>query len=434
MGYKKSYYNIWSNTNDGKHIIYNTLADSISIVDDSLKENILNNRFSSIDDTVLNSLLMEGVIVDEKIDELEVYNYELEKQKYSNDLFHCMITTTLNCNCNCKYCFQQDIEKTSNERSFYKPIRKFITSEVQRNNIKETLIDFFGGEPFLEWKYIQEEISYYIKNIKKVKFRFYTNGTLLDDEKIHYLKSNKKYIKDLQITLDGIKEIHDSLRPLKNGKSCYDEIVSNLKKLKENDIKYVIRINFDIKSYKSIENLLVELEKNNLKDSSIAFYPVQAMTSGCSHYKDAVDNKEIVRIMIELTKLAYDKGFKISLRPNKSLVYCTASCNNSYIINTKLEVYKCALLQENKKFIIGKISEDGNLYNKTKEFYNWMSKNPSKINKCSKCTLLPLCGGGCSGSAIGKYGTYECANCYDMSVSYIKERVKLYYLKRYKGE
>lgn len=91
------------------------------------------------------------------------------------------------------------------------------------------------------------------------------------------------------------------------------------------------------------------------------------------------------------------------------------------------------MLQTNKKYKIGDISINGELINITNEYYKWMCKNPLNNTKCRKCKLLPVCGGGCSGSAVEKYGDYMHENCFDMNIELFKKRIRLYYKQKYGG-
>ncbi|HCD9507322.1 TPA: radical SAM/SPASM domain-containing protein, partial [Listeria monocytogenes] len=49
-------------------------------------------------------------------------------------------------------------------------------------------------------------------------------------------------IKFFQVTIDGNKEDHDSLRKLKNGKGSYERIINNLKQISYNPSKAFFRI------------------------------------------------------------------------------------------------------------------------------------------------------------------------------------------------
>ena len=91
---------------------------------------------------------------------------------------------------------------------------------------KNLEVDFFGGEPLMNFEVVKE-ITAYCRSIEKEKgknFRFTltTNGVLLDDEVIDF--ANKE-CHNVVLSLDGRKEVHDRLRKSANGKGSYDLIV-----------------------------------------------------------------------------------------------------------------------------------------------------------------------------------------------------------------
>ncbi|MFR4764057.1 MAG: radical SAM protein, partial [Anaerococcus obesiensis] len=68
-------------------------------------------------------------------------------------------------------------------------------------------IDFFGGEPLLNWDLVKNTVDYARSKEKEFNkhfnFTLTTNGMLLDDEKIEYLNKN---MKNVVLSLDGRKE------------------------------------------------------------------------------------------------------------------------------------------------------------------------------------------------------------------------------------
>ena len=90
-------------------------------------------------------------------------------------------------------------------------------------------LDFFGGEPLMNWHVVQQTVTYVRqqekKHDKKIKMSLTTNGMLLDKEKVKYLTDNHI---SLNLSLDGRKEMHDSMRPGVNNEGTYDRIMKNL--------------------------------------------------------------------------------------------------------------------------------------------------------------------------------------------------------------
>ncbi len=135
------------------------------------------------------------------------------------------------CNLRCRYCFAG--------QGGYGQWRMLMSFDVARRAVdfliahsggrKHCEIDFFGGEPLMNWHIIQETVSYIRQQEKKhnkiIKLSLTTNGLLLDEEKTRYLTENHI---SLILSLDGRKEMHDRMRPGVQGEPTYDRILKNL--------------------------------------------------------------------------------------------------------------------------------------------------------------------------------------------------------------
>ena len=122
------------------------------------------------------------------------------------------------CNLRCQYCFAG--------QGGYGQWRMLMSFDGPREHCE---LDFFGGEPLMNWHVVQQTIDYVHKQEKKhgkkIKMSLTTNGLLLDKEKVKYLTDNHI---SLILSLDGRKEMHDRMRPGVHGEGTYDEIVKNL--------------------------------------------------------------------------------------------------------------------------------------------------------------------------------------------------------------
>lgn len=137
-----------------------------------------------------------------------------------------VIYLTDNCNLNCKYCYQNKEKKDIN----FEYIKDIIDYEISHKN-KYSIINFYGGEPLLKKDLIKDTINY-IKSTK-TKTKFYygitTNGTLLDNDFIKYMK--KHNFINIGYSFDGIKESHNLNRLSIDYKETFDVVFDNSKKL-----------------------------------------------------------------------------------------------------------------------------------------------------------------------------------------------------------
>ena len=140
------------------------------------------------------------------------------------------------CNLTCEYCFASQ-GKYQGERALMsfevgkQALDFLIAHSGSRRNLE---VDFFGGEPLMNWDVVKRLVAYgreqeKIHN-KKFRFTLTTNGMLIDDDVIEF--ANKEMHNGV-LSLDGRKEVHDSLRKTASGKGSYDIIVPKFQKLVE---------------------------------------------------------------------------------------------------------------------------------------------------------------------------------------------------------
>ena len=157
-------------------------------------------------------------------------NYEIaiEDKPYIKAL---CLNIAHDCNLRCKYCFAG--------QGGYGKWRMLMSFDVARRAVdfliahsgprKHCEMDFFGGEPLMNWHVICQTVSYIREQEKKhdkiIKLSLTTNGMLLDEEKVRYLTENHIA---LILSLDGRREMHDRMRPGVNGEGTYDRILKNL--------------------------------------------------------------------------------------------------------------------------------------------------------------------------------------------------------------
>jgi len=166
------------------------------------------------------------------------------------------------CNMRCAYCFAQEGEYHSrqeqhgpslmNTETAHTAIDFLIKSSGERHNLE---VDFFGGEPLLNFDVIKQTIAYARvqekEHGKNIRFTLTTNGLLLDDEKAAFIN---EHMHNLVLSHDGRKEINDKHR----GSGSYDKLTDkfiNLANARDQD-NYYIRGTFTAKNLDFAEDVL----------------------------------------------------------------------------------------------------------------------------------------------------------------------------------
>jgi uncharacterized protein len=152
------------------------------------------------------------------------------------------------CNLRCSYCFAStgdfkgergllDLETGKRALEF------LIQHSGHRRNLE---VDFFGGEPMMNFEVVRQLVQYgrelEKKHNKRFRFTITTNGLLLDDEALEYI--NREFV-NVVISIDGRPEVHDYLRKTRTGSGSYEHILPKAVKLAEsrNQRDYYVRIN-----------------------------------------------------------------------------------------------------------------------------------------------------------------------------------------------
>ncbi len=153
------------------------------------------------------------------------------------------------CNMRCEYCFASkgDYGKGRMLMSF-ETGKKAIDFLIEKSaNRKALEIDFFGGEPLMNFKVVKQVVEYAREqeklHNKNIKFTLTTNGVLLNDEIIDFLN---KEMYNVVLSVDGRREVNDRVRKTVNGKGTYDIFIDKYKKLvsKRGDKDWYVRGTF----------------------------------------------------------------------------------------------------------------------------------------------------------------------------------------------
>jgi len=137
------------------------------------------------------------------------------------------------CNLRCLYCFAgQGCYGGADELMQGSTGRRAIDLLIDRSGGRKRLeIDFFGGEPLLNFKVLKELVSYARlqgqEKGKEFQFTVTTNGVLLDDEISSFLIEQDI---NVVLSLDGRRDVHDDMRRVPAGTGSYDMVLPRIQK------------------------------------------------------------------------------------------------------------------------------------------------------------------------------------------------------------
>ncbi|HHY28045.1 MAG TPA: nif11-like peptide radical SAM maturase [Desulfitobacterium dehalogenans] len=140
---------------------------------------------------------------------------------------------TQSCNLRCIYCYGDGGEYGAGGSMDTATAKQAVDWLITNSGkMKKIHLGFFGGEPFINFPLMKTTVDYAQGKAqeahKEVAFYVTTNATLLDDEKIAFIKEHQISV---QISFDGPKEVQDAQRPYATGQGSYDSVVPKIKKL-----------------------------------------------------------------------------------------------------------------------------------------------------------------------------------------------------------
>lgn len=363
--------------------VYNTLHRSFISLPQDVWENIRANDFEHLTKTEVSTLLDAGIIVHENIDE----SYLLRDIMYSSCLDSQKLTVLLSmtslCNLSCPYCYQ-DCRKDQNIKTFIS--RKeidVIAQFIEESHAKKVSIIYFGGEPTIN----QSTLVYAIEKLnaivgKNVYNMLITNGYEISERLIATIKKIPNF--NVQITFDGDRTLHDSLRVTSSGAPTFNIIWNNLSKLVDSIPGHVyVRVNVsksDFLPYMKLVDELFALYKYRISISFDAIFDGQKK----KNENNLEDSSRILELYDYISQLGYRSLPPIEFAP------CSANTRNALTVDENLKVYSCPALIYKKS--CGYISEDAKLRICDNE---WYEKIYNKKPCSDTCLYGGLCYGGC---------------------------------------
>ncbi|MBQ7506636.1 MAG: thioether cross-link-forming SCIFF peptide maturase [Lachnospiraceae bacterium] len=337
------------------------------------------------------------------------------------------------CNLACKYCFAGEGE--------YHGKRSLMSAEVGRAALdflvkssgarKNLEVDFFGGEPTLNFEVVKELVAYG-RELEKTypkhfRFTLTTNGVLLDEEIMEF--ANRE-MDNVVLSIDGRKETHDRMRPNRGGGGSYDTVLPKFKKmaaLREQD-RYYVRGTFTRNNPDFAEDVL---HLADLGFKRISVEPVVAPESApYSLREEDVPGilKEYDRLAAEMKKrIGTEKEFlffhfMIDLEGGPCALKRLSGCGSGtdYLaVTPEGELYPCHQFVGIDGFRMGDVR---NGVEKPEIADKFAEVNVFSKEECASCFARYYCSGGCAANAWNCSGDIK--GTYNIGCELEKKRVE----------
>lgn len=337
------------------------------------------------------------------------------------------------CNLNCSYCFASQGKYHGDRAIMSFEVGKqaldfLVANSGTRTNLE---VDFFGGEPLMNWDVVKQLINYgrSIEKEKHKNFRFTvtTNGVLIDDDVIEFCN---KEVSNVVLSLDGRKEIHDRLRVDYKGEGSYDTIVPKFQKFVKarGDKGYYMRGTFTHANPDFTKDVF---HMADLGFTELSMEPVVGKPTDPSALTP--EDIEIVKEQYEI--LAKDMlrrekegnpitfyHYMLDLTSGPCIYKRISGCGSGteYMAVTPWgDLYPCHQFVGEEEYLLGNVWDGVTNNDKREEFRKC---NAYARPECKDCWAKLYCSGGCAANAFHASGSIT--GIYEPGCELFKKRIE----------
>jgi uncharacterized protein len=436
--YKSNGYNIVLDVNSGSvHVVDDLVYDVIALLETGKTEEEVTSALSTtyqpeeIGEALeeCRELKEAGLLFTEDIYENAIMDFKARKTVVKALCLH----IAHDCNLACRYCFAEEGEYHGRRALMSYEVGKkaldfLIANSGNRRNLE---VDFFGGEPLMNWQVVKDLVLYGREqeklHDKKFRFTLTTNGVLLNDEVMEFCN---REMANVVLSIDGRREVHDRMRPFRGGKGSYDLVLPKFQKFADSrDQKnYYVRGTFTRNNLDFSEDVL---HFADLGFKQISVEPVVAQES--EDY--ALREEDLPKIFEEYDKLAAEmvrrekegKGFTffhfmMDLTGGPCVYKRLSGCGSGteYLAVTPWgDFYPCHQFVGHEEYLMGNVDEG---ITRTDIVDDFKCCNVYTKEKCRNCFARFYCSGGCAANSYNFHGTIQ--DAYDIGCELQRKRVE----------
>ena len=441
--YKLNGYNIVLDTCSGSvHCVDEVAYDIIAMYKNAEKEEIVSamlEKYADREDVTREDVLLcvddvksledAGKLFSEDQYEKLAFDYKNKSNVVKALCLHIAHT----CNLNCSYCFASQ-GKYQGERammSFEVGKQAFdflIANSGTRRNLE---VDFFGGEPLMNWDVVKQLVAY-ARSIEKehnknFRFTLTTNGMLIDDEIIDFLN---KEMSNVVLSLDGRRDVHDHFRKDYAGDGSYDKIVPKFQRLveKRGGKDYYVRGTFTHNNVDFTNDIfhMADLGFTELSMEPVVCPPDDPYALTAEDLPKVLEQYEILaKEMIKRKKEGRPFTFyhyMLDLTNGPCIYKRITGCGSGteYMSVTPWgELYPCHQFVGDPKYSLGNIWE-GVKNKEAQDEFRYC--NAYARPECKDCWAKFYCSGGCAANAY--HATGKISGVYEYGCELFKKRIE----------
>ncbi len=448
--YKNNGYNIILDVNSGSvHVADDILYDAVEIlsqcVPDKREPEELPGEAREAVEQGLSGKYPMAQIQEVLEDIQELINHE---QLFVEDSYQSFVTDFKNrrtvvkalclhiahdCNLACRYCFAEEGEYHGRRALMSFEVGKkaldfLIANSGGRRNLE---VDFFGGEPLMNWDVVKQLVAYGREqeklHDKRFRFTLTTNGVLLNDEVMEFCN---REMSNVVLSLDGRKEVNDRMRPFRGGQGSYDRIVPKFQRFAESrgEKDYYVRGTFTRYNLDFAQDVL---HFADLGFTKMSMEPVVAP----DEEEYSIREEDLPGIFQQYDTLAAEyikrkkenRGFQffhfmIDLKAGPCVAKRMSGCGSGteYLAVTPWgDLYPCHQFVGQEEFLLGNVDTGVTNFSIRDSF---KSCNVYAKEKCRDCFARFYCSGGCAANSYHFHGSIT--DTYEVGCAMQKKRIE----------
>lgn len=430
---------------DGVLYLFNPLSGALDrITDDKIREQWVDARQGLCrSEDVLGMFMKRGYIYHNKEEEAQLVKklQALEYQVTSKTL-RCHIIFTYDCNLRCTYCYEEGIPRTQDVVT--EEMLETMLAVIEQLRVDEAhekiQVILFGGEPLLWHEEQVKRVQTVLDRATKQgwELEIVTNGVDL----IHYVPLLREHvISEIQVTIDGPKEIHDLRRISPYGKGTFDRITASVDASLQSGLPIVVRVNADDQNVASLPQLQRFFDSKRWTSEPMFGSYLGLTFDLFGHHRHCSSAPVMLEKVLGMRK-RYPSIKGISLEawePLQFLLYpfmmgetrlpkfsfCGAQCSD-WCFDLYGDVYFCADGVGREQFKVGRFYPSLDLDPERVAY--WRPYDVQKADGCRTCKVRLCCGGGCQFQKAIKTGSLTRPHCTDPVLPLLN--VTLKYLHR----
>lgn len=311
------------------------------------------------------------------------------------------LSLTSGCNLACRYCYARAGENS--RRLSWERIEVSINQlyrYAKENEENEVEITFHGtGEATVEWKTLVKTVEYALQTLPKdwkLYFSLVTNGVLLSEEKVQFLKQHEFSI---TVSMDGLERVQNLQRPYRDGRGTFPAVVEGIRLLVKYGVEFGVRTTITGENQEE----MVEFVKFCSELGCKAVYLVPYSRAGRGEEGIAsVDPELFIQDYTYLLEQSEELGIKVRTLSDDvgrvSAGFCDAD-GSIFAVMPDGSVSSCTRVTRAdealaKMFFIGEVTEEG-VYIYPAKVAQLRQLNVYSFAKCDNCFARFVCAGGC---------------------------------------